>query len=247
MMAHLSNPVFSTPPLQSVAEIRTIPDAMQVLRQACTQYGFRHFSVISLPYAVSQATRSIAKLSIISSWPPELSAEYDRLQLARNSPILNELQTKISPVLIDIRMLDRGVSNQKYIAANQLFSRYELTRGISFPVQDADGLRYAVSFLGDRDLLSDEELSTLSMFSTMLIEQISRIFAVNPGKKLLLNEREIEILRWTAEGKTSAEISRITKLSEHTVNHYATVATKKLGCSNRTQAVVQVMRMGLLK
>jgi LuxR family quorum sensing-dependent transcriptional regulator len=246
-MAHLSNPAFSTPPLKSVAEIRTIPDAMQLLRQACTQYGFRHFSVISLPDAVSQATQSMAKLSIISSWPPELSAEYDRLQLARNSPILNELQTKISTVLINIPMLNRGDSTQKYIAANQLFSRFELTMGISFPIHDADGLRYAVSFLGDRDLLSDEELSTLSMFSTMLIEQISRIFAVNPGKKLLLNAREIEILRWTAEGKTSAEISRITKLSEHTVNHYATVATKKLGCSNRTQAVVQVMRMGLLK
>lgn len=247
MMAHLSNPAFSTSPLQSVGEVRTIPDAMQVLRLARTQYGFRHFSVISLPDAVSQATQTIAKLSIISSWPPELSAEYDRLQLARNSPILNELQTKISPVLIDIHMLNRGVSSQKYIAANQLFSRFELTMGISFPIHDADGLRYAVSFLGDRELLSDGELSTLAMFSTMLIEQISRIFADNPGRKPFLNAREIEILQWTAEGKTSAEISRITGLSEHTINHYATITTKKLGCSNRTQAVVCAIRLGLFR
>ena len=246
-MTQLSNPALSISLLDAVAEIRTIPDAMQVLRQARTQYGFRQFSVISLPRAISQASPSIAELSVISSWPPELSAEYDRLQLARNSPILNELQNKISPVLIDILMLNRGLSNPKQTEADQLFSRFELSMGVSFPIHDVDGLRYAVCFLGDRDLLSDEELSTMAMFSTMLIEQISRIFADNPGKKSLLSAREIEILQWTAEGKTSAEISRITKLSEHTVNHYATIATKKLGCSNRTQAVVKVMRMGLLK
>jgi len=246
-MTQLSNPAFSTPLLDAVAEIRTIPDAMQVLRQARTQYGFRHFSVISLPKAISQVSPSIAELSVISSWPPELTAEYDRLNLARNNPILHELQTKISPVLIDILLLNQGLSNPKQTAADQLFSRFELTMGASFPIHDLDGLRYAVCFLGDRDLLSDEELSSLAMFSTMLIEQISRIFADNPGKKSLLSAREIEILQWTAEGKTSAEISRITKLSEHTVNHYATIATKKLGCSNRTQAVVKVMRMGLVK
>ncbi|MGJ8571376.1 MAG: LuxR C-terminal-related transcriptional regulator [Hoeflea sp.] len=247
MMTHLSNPAFSTPPLELVGDIHTIPDAIQVLRQACAQYGFRHFSVVSLPNAVSQATHTIAELSIISSWPPELSAEYDRLQLARNSPIIDELQNTIAPVLIDIKMLNQGLPSQKHIAANQLFSRFELTMGVSFPIHDTNGLRYAVCFLGDRELMSDEELSTLAMFSTMLIEQISRIFADNPGKKTLLSAREIEILQWTAEGKTSAEISQITKLSEHTVNHYATIATKKLGCSNRTQAVVKVMRMGLVK
>lgn len=247
MMPHLSNPAFSSPLLESVGEIHTIHDAMQVLREACTRFGFDHFVVVSLPNAISEAVQSLAKMAIVSSFPPELSAEYDRLQLASDSPILNELQNKISPVLIDMRKFNRELSSQKHIAGNQLFLRFDLATGISFPVQDAEGLRYAVCLMGDREPLSDEDVSTLGMFSTMLIEQISRIFAGPKGKKSLLNAREIEVLQWTAEGKTSSEISRITGLSEHTVNHYATVATKKLGCSNRTQAVVQVMRMGLFR
>ena len=245
MMPHLSIPAFSTPLMDSVGKISTIPDAMQVLRKACTLYGFRHFVVISLPHAVFQSAPSLAQLSIISSWPPELTAEYDRLQLASDSPILNELQNQISPVLIDLLKLNQGVPSQKHKAASALFSRYELTMGVSFPIRDAENLRYAVCFLGDRGVLSDDELSSLGMFSTLLIEHISRIFSDAKGKKSLLNAREIEILQWTAEGKTSSEISRITKLSEHTVNHYATIATKKLGCANRTQAVVQLMRMGM--
>jgi LuxR family quorum sensing-dependent transcriptional regulator len=108
-------------------------------------------------------------------------------------------------------------------------------------------LRHAVSFMGDRDLPSAEELSTLSLFATMLIEQISKISVADHAAKSVLNDREVEILKWTAEGKTSPEIARITGLSEHTVNHYATIATKKLGCSNRTQAVVYAIRLGLFK
>ena len=247
-MTHFSSPAFSTSVLESVGVICTIHDAIQALREACAQYGFRHFSVIALPCTISETPLSLAQLSIMSSLPAELSAEYDRLRLARDSPILSELRTKISPVLIDIDVLDQEPSSwPKHLAAKKLFSRFKLTMGVSFPVNDAESQRYAVIFLGSRDLLSDEELSTLAMFSTILIEKVSRILAVNPGRRSLLNPREIEILQWTAEGKTSAEISRITGLSEHTVNHYATLSTKKLECSNRTQAVVEAMRMGLFR
>ena len=83
------------------------------------------------------------------------------------------------------------------------------------------------------------------MFATMLIEQVSRIMDTDSTSKSDLNEREAEVLRWTAEGKTSAEIAGITGLSENTVNHYATIATQKLGCANRTQAVVHAIRLGL--
>ena len=247
MTVQSTNPVFSTPLLESIGDIRTTFDAMQALRKARTKYGFKQFSVTSLPHDVSEDLRSITESSIISSWPTELSAGYDKLALARNSPILRELREKISPVLIDILALNKGLSGPRREAANNLFAQFELTMGVSFPIYDGSCLRYVVCFLGDREPLSDEELSALSLFSTMLIEQVSRVVSAQPSKRALLNTREIEILRWTAEGKTSGEISRITGLSEHTVNRYATIATKKLGCANRTQAVVQVMRMGLFR
>ncbi|SOE12919.1 DNA-binding CsgD family transcriptional regulator [Hoeflea halophila] len=247
MMPHLSNPAFSNPLLESVGRIRTIHDAKQVLREACAQYGFRHFVVISLPGTISRTQRSLAQLAVVSSWPAELTAEFDRLELASDSPMLNEMQTRISPVLLDMSKLKQELSTQKLIAAIHLFSRFELTTGVGFPVQDSESKRYAVCFLGDREPLSDEKLSTLGMLSTMLIDRISQISSDRNEQKPVLNAREIEVLRWTAEGKTSSEISRLTGLSEHTVNHYATISTKKLGCANRTQAVVKVMRMGLFR
>ncbi|MDF1609632.1 autoinducer binding domain-containing protein [Hoeflea sp. YIM 152468] len=245
MKAQATNAALSAPLFESVVRIRTIFDAMQVLRQACTEYDFRYFSVISLQNTPADTPQTIAQLSLISSWPPEMTAEYDKLELARNSPILNELRKKITPVLIDIKALNRGLSTQKQLRADRLFTQYGLTMGVSFPIHDIGGLRYAVCFLGGRALLSDQELSALAMFATMLVEQISKINIADQPAKPILNRREVEILCWTAEGKTSPEIARITGLSEHTINRYATIATRKLGCSNRTQAVVCAIRLGL--
>jgi len=241
------DPAYSTQPFDVIGGIRTIFDAMQVLRKVCLSYGFRYFSVITLPSSSSGDDSSIASMATISSWPPELIAGYDRLGLARNSPILDQLRKQITPLVFMVEEVNKGRPGEEPQNANELFGRFGLTMGVYFPVHDNHGLRHAVSFMGDRDPLSTEELSTLSLFATMLIEQISRISMADHAAKSVLNDREVEILKWTAEGKTSPEIARITGLSEHTVNHYATIATKKLGCSNRTQAVVYAIRLGLFK
>lgn len=242
-----ANPALSSQQFEMIGTIRTIFDAMQVLRKTCLSYGFRYFSVINLPSAVSGDDTTIANLATISSWPPELIAGYDRLGLAMNSPILDQLRKQITPLVFNVDEVNSARPGEEPANAAELFGRFNLTMGVYFPVHDRHSLRHAVSFMGDRDPLSVEELSTLSLFATMLIEQISKISVADYAAKSVLNDREVEILRWTAEGKTSPEIARITGLSEHTVNHYATLATKKLGCSNRTQAVVYAIRLGLFK
>jgi len=243
----IPNPALQTQPFELIGKVRTIFDAMQVLRKTCLAYGFRYFSVITLPVAEASEDHTIAGLATVSSWPPELIAEYDRLGLARNSPILGQLRKQITPLVFANDKINDSRPGEEPLDATELFLRFGLTMGAYFPVHDSHSLRHAVSFVGDRDPLSVEELSTLAMFATMLIEQISIISSADDAAKSVLNAREVEILKWTAEGKTSPEIARITGLSEHTVNHYATIATKKLGCSNRTQAVVYAIRLGLFK
>ena len=246
-MTFAPNPAHKSQPFELIGTIRTIFDAMQVLRKTCVSFGFSYFSVITLPSAVSGDDEMISQMATISSWPPELIADYDRLDLARNSPILDQLRKQITPVVFQLDEIKNARPEPETAKVGELFRRFDVMMGVYFPVHDSHSLRHAVSFIGDRDPLSVEELSTLSMFSTMLIEQISKISVADHAAKSVLNAREVEILRWTAEGKTSPEIARITGLSEHTVNHYATIATKKLGCSNRTQAVVYAIRLGLFK
>ncbi|GGP27383.1 autoinducer binding domain-containing protein [Silvimonas amylolytica] len=66
------------------------------------------------------------------------------------------------------------------------------------------------------------------------------------GHEVKLTPRETEILRWTAEGKTSAEIGDILNIAERTVNFHVNSTLAKLNAANKTSAVVQAALRGLL-
>jgi two-component system nitrate/nitrite response regulator NarL len=57
-----------------------------------------------------------------------------------------------------------------------------------------------------------------------------------------LTAREQEIVRYTAQGLTNAEIARRTKLSSYTVRNHLTNIFSKLGATSRTHAVVLLMQ-----
>jgi DNA-binding NarL/FixJ family response regulator len=61
-----------------------------------------------------------------------------------------------------------------------------------------------------------------------------------------LSERELEVLDLMAEGLSNKLIAHHLSISEHTVKtHIASIFTK-LGASNRTEAVSQAIRRGLV-
>ena len=60
------------------------------------------------------------------------------------------------------------------------------------------------------------------------------------------SQRELEILKWTAEGKTSVEISLILAISEHTVNFHQKNMQKRFNVSNKTQIACYAAAIGLI-
>jgi LuxR family transcriptional regulator len=62
-----------------------------------------------------------------------------------------------------------------------------------------------------------------------------------------LTAREIEVLRWTAHGKTVDEISVLLAISVNTVNFHIKNAVAKLHAANKTAAAVRAAMLGLLE
>lgn len=65
-------------------------------------------------------------------------------------------------------------------------------------------------------------------------------------KEFKLTSRELEVMRWTLEGKTAWETGMILGISEHTVDFHAKSATRKIGVPSRTQAAIHCMKLGLI-
>lgn len=66
-------------------------------------------------------------------------------------------------------------------------------------------------------------------------------------EKIALTQRETECLTWTANGKTSWEISVILGVSESTATFHLRNAATKLKASNRTHAAVKALHLGLIE
>jgi len=61
-----------------------------------------------------------------------------------------------------------------------------------------------------------------------------------------LSPREVEVLRWMAEGLGNKEIADRLGISDHTVKFHISSILAKLGVGSRTEAVTQGIRMGLV-
>ncbi|KVR40757.1 hypothetical protein WK17_21385 [Burkholderia multivorans] len=62
----------------------------------------------------------------------------------------------------------------------------------------------------------------------------------------MLTEVEKTIIRWTIDGKTSAQLAEILHVSERTVNFHVQNVMAKLNTCNKTAAAAQAALLGLL-
>ena len=69
---------------------------------------------------------------------------------------------------------------------------------------------------------------------------------INEGLAEPLTERELEVLRYLAEGFSNREIGNKLSLTEGTVKNYVTNVLQKIGARDRTQAALRGRELGLI-
>ena len=102
------------------------------------------------------------------------------------------------------------------------------------------------------ELISKAELQCKEVKMTWLSQVahlgMSRLLATKmlPEAGIQLSAREIEVLQWTGDGKTSSEVSYLLNISERTVNFHIGNAMTKLNAANKAAAVVRAAMLGML-
>lgn len=121
-----------------------------------------------------------------------------------------------------------------------------LTSSVAFPAVGPDGPVAVLSFYAfERRVPSAELLRTLTAIGGELGRFLSRIRA-ELGPRAL-SERETEVLRLAAEGQSGPEIAEHLVLSPATVKTHFEHIYEKLGVGDRTAAVAQALRTGLIR
>jgi DNA-binding NarL/FixJ family response regulator len=86
--------------------------------------------------------------------------------------------------------------------------------------------------------------------ASKVVAELSRLRDPRPAASLRLpnplSDREAEVLRYLARGKSNKEIANALNLAEGTVKNHMTNILGKLGVMDRTQAALRARELGLL-
>lgn len=113
------------------------------------------------------------------------------------------------------------------------------------PLHSPEGKRFWLMLAGRRPPPGRRELAELMLDSMRIFSKFHEKILVGEASSQL-TAREVEVVKWTSEGKTSAEIAIILGLSEHTVISHITSAARKLKAVNRVHMIAIAVRKGIV-
>jgi NarL family two-component system response regulator LiaR len=121
-----------------------------------------------------------------------------------------------------------------------------------FPAIRAGALSYLLKDVSARELAdavrkaATGEAVLHPRVAARVVRELHAVPRGNPAPGPILSERELEVLRLIAEGRSNAEIAEQLVISENTVKTHVGSILSKLHLADRTQAAVYAWREGLM-
>ncbi len=161
----------------------------------------------------------------------------------------------------DIVLLDLNMPRMDGIeTVRALRQKGDLPRILMLTIsQDNDDLLAAIRAGADGYLLKNTEPDDLyksllriqngqSVLSPEVTSSVLKAVAnFHPGEKVILSDRELEVMECLAEGQTTSQIADHLFISENTVKTHVRHILEKLEAANRTEAVSKAIQMGLIQ
>lgn len=210
--------------------------------------AYTHFHLPGYDRLPSRVFRE--RMVMTTSFPYQWQARYNERSYHRIDPVFLHCRDSQIPALwCETRQRVRLSDEQ-----SRLFREAHdmgLIDGFAIPIHCPKG-EFAVIGLASEQQprefrrLVERHRHTAHLMAMHFHEAVQQVVDREEPQDCVLTEREMECLRWTAQGKSSWDIARILDLSERTVNFHMGNAMRKLDVSNRTHAVAKSIAEGLI-
>ncbi len=207
-------------------------DFFRLFKSLAGSHGFSHFGLTEV--SGDEKGLDLQHVHALHNFPVGWFADPKQQIIGTEDPVYVHLQQSSAPCLMDL-----GRSGSEFVKSGGSQSLAIV------PLHAATGKRHCLVLSGGDPILDHQALALLALDAALIFQ---RYFEVILSLDTIsgLSDREIQIVRWTSEGKTSAEIAIILGLSEHTVNSYIAAVLRKLQVVNRAQMVASAIRSGLI-
>lgn len=186
---------------------------------------------------------------IVDNTPTSYAEAFSNLGAARRDPVMQHCKRQSIPIIWDqATYVGHGLGEMWEEQA-----RYGYTTGIAMALHLPDGRHFQLGVDRDRPLPDNQAelqrlVADLQLFTVCAVDTALRVLVPSTlqPERPNLTPRELEVLRWTMDGKTAWEVGAILGISERTAVLHVTNAMRKLSCVNKHQAVLKALRLGLI-
>lgn len=228
--------------LQSLQSNASVADLFQRLTVMARELGFDYCAYgIRMPLPISAP-----KTEMFNNYPDVWQKCYQEQNYLAVDPTVKQGSLSTMPFVW---------SDELFAPARNMWEdakSHGLDYGWAQSCRDVHNISGLLTLSRSHEDLSDNELLAKTPEMCWLVQLahfgMARLLTskLMPEAEVTLSNREVEVLRWTAEGKTSGEVSDILKIAERTVNFHLTNAVTKLNATNKTAAAVRASVLGLL-
>ena len=193
-------------------------------------------------------TRRASFISV-GNTPESFSANYENLADSLRDPVLKRMKRLSVPFLYDQDLYTSEGAADLW----EQQAPYGYRTGISVALH-LPGHRHFLLGMDREQALPRQErrltrlLADLQLLAVHAQDAAVRLLAPSDDLRPMprLTERELEVLRWTMDGKSAWAVGEILSISEHTVNFHLRNVFGKLGASSKHQAVLKALALGLI-
>ncbi|QHF47061.1 LuxR family transcriptional regulator [Pseudomonas sp. S35] len=181
-----------------------------------------------------------------NNYPNEWNHLYKQASFSDVDPVVAHCQRSVLPFVW------KEAAFQSTPHLWELAKSYGVHLGWTQPLHGPKGVFSMLTLGRSTDEISPEELyekaGNVLWLCHALHTVVAHKYANEPADKPCSNltPREIEVLRWSALGKTAGEIAKILCLSERTVGFHNCSSMRKLGVNNKIAAVMVAAKAGFL-
>lgn len=189
------------------------------------------------------------ELYILNGFNPLWRRQYTEYQFHKIDPIITKARNYLSPSVwssVSLSINDRFLNCAKNHGIRFGYS-------VSLPLND-DYICVLSIARKDDDFISRKDSVMIIGMMTIYLQDLNNavrpfLWAEKRGQVNMpvLTKRELECLRWLAEGKTNWEISKILSISERTVIFHINNCMSKLDAKNRVQVVTNAIRAKIIE
>lgn len=235
--------VFDT--IEEIKRVKKPDELMTVLAKVGAQFGLNKACAIA---SIPLTHHDFERYSYAERWPAGWHERYLERQYLNNDPIIKRLRKCSQPFAWHEVVVDRDKDASARAIMNEA-TEFDLLTGFNIPIHSLKGQLATVVFAGDRFEVAWEDRPAILLIAIYAHDKMREIMGVrplHPDQQRPLTPREIEVLKWTAEGKTSQDIADILSVSLPTVQSHITNLCRKLDVVTRAQATARAIRWGIL-